>query len=97
MCHVHVLDADLESWSCACVQVAALIHSLQLENNRATLLLSNLLDEEEGDDEALLRPATKVCPAAARGPKSLLTRGPKPWKLLGGFRGPTSPTEGLTP
>jgi hypothetical protein len=41
-------------------QVAALIHSLQLERNGATLLLSNLLDEEEGDDDALTRPATKV-------------------------------------
>lgn len=40
--------------------VAQLIHSLQLEQNRITLLLSNFLDEEEGDDDALLRPATKV-------------------------------------
>ena len=28
--------------------------------NRITLLLSNFLDEEEGNDEALTRPATKV-------------------------------------
>ncbi len=41
--------------------MAALIHSLQLERNGATLLLSNLLDEEDGDDDALTRPATKVC------------------------------------
>lgn len=40
--------------------VASLIHSLELEQNRITLLLSNFLDEEEGDDEALTRPATKV-------------------------------------
>ena len=42
------------------LQVAALIHSLQLERNGATLLLSNLLDEEDGDADALTRPATKV-------------------------------------
>ncbi|GAB4824054.1 hypothetical protein N2152v2_011100 [Parachlorella kessleri] len=44
--------------------VASLIDSLQLERNRVTLLLSNWLDEEggeeEGDDEAATRPATKV-------------------------------------
>ncbi|KAK9797102.1 hypothetical protein WJX73_010610 [Symbiochloris irregularis] len=42
--------------------VAALVHSLQLEANRVTLILSNLLDEEEegGDDDALTRPATLV-------------------------------------
>ena len=42
--------------------VAALVHSLQLESNRVTLLLSNLLDEEDdnGDESALTRPATKV-------------------------------------
>lgn len=40
--------------------VASIIHSLELEQNRITLLLSNFLDEEEGDDEALTRPATKV-------------------------------------
>lgn len=41
--------------------VASLVHSLQLESNRVTLLLSNLLDDDgEGDDEALTRPATKV-------------------------------------
>ena len=49
-------------------QVAALIHSLQLERNGATLLLSNLLDEEDGDDDALTRPATKVrLPAPSMG------------------------------
>lgn len=58
MCGVATAGADALRW--ACVQVAALIHSLQLEGNRAVLLLSNLLDEEEGDDEAILRPATKV-------------------------------------
>ena len=40
--------------------VASIIHSLELEQNRITLLLSNFLDEEEGNDEALTRPATKV-------------------------------------
>lgn len=40
--------------------VAQTIHSLELEQNRVTLLLSNFLDEEEGDDDALTRPATKV-------------------------------------
>ena len=40
--------------------VATMVHSLQLESNRVTLLLSNLLDEDEGDDEAQTRPATKV-------------------------------------
>lgn len=42
--------------------VATLVHSLELEQNRVTLLLSNFLDEEEGDDDALTRPATKVSP-----------------------------------
>ena len=42
------------------LQVAALIYSLQLERNGATLLLSNLLDEEDGDDDALTRPASKA-------------------------------------
>ena len=41
-------------------QVAGLIASLQLDRNCATLVLSNLLDEEEGDDDALTRPATKA-------------------------------------
>ncbi|KAI7842328.1 hypothetical protein COHA_003968 [Chlorella ohadii] len=40
--------------------VAGLIDSLQLERSRVTLLLSNWLDEEEGDEEAATRPATKV-------------------------------------
>ncbi len=41
--------------------VAGLIHSLQLEANKATLLLSNMLDDEdEGDEEANTRAATKV-------------------------------------
>ena len=40
--------------------VASLIYSLELEQNRITLLLSNFLDEEEGDDDALTRPATKA-------------------------------------
>lgn len=41
--------------------VAELIHSLQLEANKATLMLSNFLDEsEEGDDDAITRRATKV-------------------------------------
>lgn len=40
--------------------VAALVHSLELEQNRIILLLSNFLDDEEGDDDAITRPATKV-------------------------------------
>lgn len=40
--------------------VAALIHSLELDQNRMTLLLSNLLDDEEASFEALTRPAAKV-------------------------------------
>ncbi|KAL4420985.1 hypothetical protein ABPG77_001304 [Micractinium sp. CCAP 211/92] len=40
--------------------VAGLIDSLQLERSRVTLLLSNWLDEEDGDDEAATRPATRV-------------------------------------
>ena len=40
--------------------VASMVHSLQLESNRVTLLLSNLLDGDDGDDESLTRPATKV-------------------------------------
>ena len=40
--------------------VASLIHTLELEQNRMTLLLSNLLDDEEDDFEALTRPAAKV-------------------------------------
>ncbi|PSC75362.1 nuclear export mediator factor Nemf-like isoform X1 [Micractinium conductrix] len=40
--------------------VAGLIDSLQLERSRVTLLLSNWLDSEEGDEEAATRPATKV-------------------------------------
>ena len=45
--------------------VASIVHSLELEQNRVTLLLSNFLDEEEGDDEAITRPATKVCADSA--------------------------------
>ena len=62
------------TWYCTspldscCLQVAALIHSLQLERNGATLLLSNLLDEEDGDDDALTRPATKVLCRPATSP-----------------------------
>eukprot|EP00877_Chromochloris_zofingiensis_P000091 jgi/Chrzof1/10082/Cz04g26130.t1 len=42
--------------------VAALIHSLQLDQNKATLLLSNFLDDdyEDKDESALTCPATKV-------------------------------------
>ena len=53
-------SVSIRSDEMAVVQVAALIHSLQLERNGATLLLSNLLDEEDGDDDALTRPASKV-------------------------------------
>ena len=42
--------------------VACLIHSLQLESNRITLLLGNYLDDDddEVDEEAMTRPASKV-------------------------------------
>ncbi len=40
--------------------VAQLIHSLQLPQNRATLLLVNSLDVDDGDEEAMTRPATKA-------------------------------------
>ena len=42
--------------------VACLIHSLQLESNRITLLLGNYLDDDddEVDEEAITRPASKV-------------------------------------
>ena len=59
MSHVTTIICRSRTHGCR-LQVAALIHSLQLERNGATLLLSNLLDEEDGDDDALTRPATKV-------------------------------------
>ena len=40
--------------------IAALFHSLELESNQITVILSNNLDEECDDDEAQIRPATKV-------------------------------------
>lgn len=40
--------------------VAGLIDSLALEKNKITVVLENSLDENEEDDEALTRPATKV-------------------------------------
>ena len=40
--------------------IASMVHSLNLESNHVTLLLSNLLDEDDGDDDAQTRPATKV-------------------------------------
>jgi hypothetical protein len=40
--------------------VANSIHSLQLEKNHITLQLNNMLDEEDGDEEAGARPATLV-------------------------------------
>ncbi len=40
--------------------VACLIHGLQLEENKITLLLSNYLDGDEDEEEAMTRPASKV-------------------------------------
>ena len=40
--------------------VAGLIDSLALEKNKITVVLENFLDEEDADDEAMTRPATKV-------------------------------------
>lgn len=40
--------------------VAGLIDSLALDRNKITVVLENSLDEEEADDEAMTRPATKV-------------------------------------
>ena len=40
--------------------VAGLIDSLALDKNKITVVLENFLDEEEADDEAMTRPATKV-------------------------------------
>ncbi|KAL3145238.1 hypothetical protein ABBQ32_000984 [Trebouxia sp. C0010 RCD-2024] len=40
--------------------VAGLIDSLALDKNKITVVLENSLDEEEADDEAMTRPATKV-------------------------------------
>lgn len=51
--------------------IAGLIHSLQLEDNKATLLLCNYLDEDYGEedneaaDAALTQPATRVQASAA--------------------------------
>ena len=41
--------------------VAGLIDSLALEKNKMTVVLENSLDEDEQDDDAMTRPATKVC------------------------------------
>ena len=40
--------------------VAGLIDSLALEKNKITVVLENSLDEDEQDDDAMTRPATKV-------------------------------------
>ncbi|KAL0046515.1 hypothetical protein WJX82_002614 [Trebouxia sp. C0006] len=40
--------------------VAGLIDYLALEKNKITVVLENFLDEEDADDEAMTRPATKV-------------------------------------
>lgn len=40
--------------------VAGLIDSLALDKNKITVVLETFLDEEEADDEAMTRPATKV-------------------------------------
>lgn len=40
--------------------VAGLIDSLALDKNKITVVLENFLDEQEADDEAMTRPATKV-------------------------------------
>ena len=41
--------------------VAGLIDSLALDKNKITVVLENFLDEEDADDDAMTRPATKVC------------------------------------
>ena len=40
--------------------VAGLIDSLALEKNKITVVLENSLDENDQDDDAMTRPATKV-------------------------------------
>ena len=40
--------------------VAGLIDSLALDKNKITVVLENFLDEEDANDEAMTRPATKV-------------------------------------
>ena len=40
--------------------VAGLIDSLALEKNKITVVLENSLDEDDQDDDAMTRPATKV-------------------------------------
>jgi len=40
--------------------VAGLIDSLALDRNKITVVLEHFLDEEEADDDAMTRPATKV-------------------------------------
>ncbi|KIY94935.1 hypothetical protein MNEG_13027 [Monoraphidium neglectum] len=54
------LDAMIREERRAGNPVAGLIHSLQLDSNRVTLLLQNNLDEEDDSEEAQTRPATKV-------------------------------------
>ena len=54
------LERLIETETRAGNPVAGMVESLRLEVGRVTLLLSNDLDEEECDEEALARPATRV-------------------------------------
>ncbi len=51
--------------------VACLIHSLQLDANKITVLLSNYLDDDEEDEEANTRPASKVQVCVSSSPSIL--------------------------
>ena len=52
--------------------VAGLIDSLALDKNKITVVLENFLDEEDADDEAMTRPATKVSTDPNQGMHSFL-------------------------
>ncbi len=54
------LDRLIETETRAGNPVASMVESLHLDTGRVTLLLSNDLDEEECDEDALARPATRV-------------------------------------
>lgn len=50
---IHIISRHVLLWR-------GLRSALQLEANSATLLLANCLDDDEGDEEAMTRAATKV-------------------------------------
>lgn len=54
------LERLIETETRAGNPVAGMVESLRLDVGRVTLLLSNDLDEEECDEDALARPATRV-------------------------------------